>query len=256
MILKTPLTAAIITFNEERNIERCLQSLQGVADEIIVVDSFSKDKTEEICKHYNVRFIPHAFEGHIPQKNFALDQATHDWVLSLDADEALTEDLKNSILEVMKNPVLQGYQMNRLTNYCGTWIRYSGWYPDTKVRLVNRHHARWTGINPHDRLEMTVKQPLGQLTGDLLHYSYYTRQDHLKQIEFFSTIASKELFQRGKKVNRAIIFLKVIFQFLKNFVLKLGFLDGIAGWHIARLSAYATYQKYSKLHRLYRDSKP
>lgn len=253
--LKTPLTAAIITFNEERNIERCLISLQGVADEIIVVDSFSKDKTEEICNKYKVRFIQHPFEGHIPQKNFALDQASHDWVLSLDADEALTEELKKSILSALHNPLLQGFQMNRLTNYCGTWIKHSGWYPDTKLRLVNRHHARWTGINPHDRLEMTVKQPVGTLKGDLLHYSYYTREDHLKQIEFFSNIASNELFQRGKKSNYILIYLKVIFQFFKNFVLKLGFLDGIAGWHIARLSAFATYQKYSKLIRLHRDSK-
>ena len=111
------LSAVIITFNEERNIERCLASLQGVADEIIVIDSFSKDKTAEICAKYNVKFIENPFEGHIQQKNFAIDQASHDWILSLDADEALTDELKTSILEMKANPTLAGYRFNRLTNY-------------------------------------------------------------------------------------------------------------------------------------------
>lgn len=247
------ISAAIITYNEERNIERCLSSLVGVVDEIVVVDSFSKDKTEEICSSFNVRFIPNPFEGHIQQKNFAIDQTSYDWVLSLDADEALDETLKLSILEVKKNPQFLGYKFNRLTNYCGHWVRHSGWYPDTKTRLVNKAHARWTGVNPHDRLDMLHHEPVGHLAGDLYHYSYYTKEDHLKQIEYFSAIASKELFQRGKKTNYFMIGLKVIVQFLKNILFKKGFLDGKTGWTIARLSAYATYKKYSKLMMLYRD---
>ncbi|MEZ4798918.1 MAG: glycosyltransferase family 2 protein [Flavobacteriales bacterium] len=251
--METKISAAIITFNEERNIERCLLSLQGVVDEIVVVDSFSKDKTESICAKYNIRFIPHTFEGHIQQKNYAIDQTSNDWILSLDADEALDDTLRHSILEIKKNPTQLGYKFNRLTNYCGSWIRHSGWYPDTKTRLVHKAHARWTGVNPHDRLDMLNGEEVGYLKGDLLHYSYYTREDHLKQIEYFSNIASKELYQRGKKTNSIMIGLKVVVQYLKNILFKAGFLDGKAGWTIARLSAYATYKKYSKLMQLYRD---
>ena len=241
------LSAVIITYNEERNIERCLQSLVGVADEIVVVDSFSKDATEAICKKYGVRFIPHAFEGHIQQKNYAIDQASHEWILSLDADEALTDELKASILQVKKDPQQKGYRFNRLTYYCGHWVKYCGWYPDTKVRLVHKAHARWTGVNPHDRLDMTDGSETGHLTGDLLHYSYYTRQDHLKQIDYFSAIASKELHQQGKKSSWPLIIIKVIAQFVKSFILKTGFLDGATGFTISRLSAFATYKKYHNL---------
>ena len=131
----------VVTYNEERNIERCLTSLQGVVDEIVIVDSFSKDRTREICERYGVRFIENAFAGHIQQKNFAIDQSSNDWILSLDADEALTDDLKKSILDVMNSPQGVAYRFNRLTNYCGTWVKHSGLYPDTKVRLVNKNHA-------------------------------------------------------------------------------------------------------------------
>jgi glycosyltransferase involved in cell wall biosynthesis len=247
------ISAVIITYNEERNIERCLNSLQGVVDEIVVVDSFSKDRTEEICKQFNVRFIQNPFEGHIQQKNYAIDQASNEWILSLDADEALTDALKESILQIKNDPQFLGYRMNRLTNYCGHWVRFCGWYPDTKVRLVNRDHARWRGVNPHDRLDMNKGEETGFLKGDLLHYSYYTREDHLKQIEYFGDIAAKELFQRGGRSNYFKIAIKVVAQFFKSFFLKLGILDGPTGFTISRLSAYATYRKYVKLLNLQRQ---
>jgi glycosyltransferase involved in cell wall biosynthesis len=247
------ISAVIITYNEERNIERCLNSLQDVVDEIVVVDSFSRDRTEEICKQLNVRFIQNPFEGHIQQKNYAIDQASNEWILSLDADEALTDALKESILKIKNDPQFLGYRMNRLTNYCGHWVRYCGWYPDTKVRLVNRDHARWQGVNPHDRLDMNKGEETGFLKGDLLHYSYYTREDHLKQIEYFGDIAAKELFQRGGRSNYFKIAIKVVAQFFKSFFLKLGILDGPTGFTISRLSAYATYRKYVKLLNLQRQ---
>ena len=247
------LSAVIITFNEERNIERCLTSLQGVADEIVVIDSFSKDKTAEICAKYEVKFIENPFAGHIQQKNFAIDQASNEWILSLDADEALTEELKASILEMKNNPTYLGYRFNRLTNYCGHWVKYCGWYPDTKTRLVNRNHARWQGVNPHDRLDMNESQEVGFLKGDLLHYSYYTREDHLKQIEYFGKIASTELYNRGGRSNWLKIGIKVIAQFFKSFILKRGFMDGTTGFTISRLSAYATYRKYVMLLNLQRQ---
>jgi glycosyltransferase involved in cell wall biosynthesis len=244
------LSVAIITFNEEKNIERCLRSLEGIADEIIVVDSFSKDATQTICAKYNVRFIHHIFEGHIQQKNYAIDQTSGDWVLSLDADEALDEALRKSIIDIKNSPNATGYRMNRLTNYCGHWVKYCGWYPDTKVRLVKKNHARWTGVNPHDRLDMTDNSHTDFLVGDILHYSYYSVEDHLKQIEYFGDIAAKELHAQGKSISRIMIALKVVAQFFKSYILKTGFMDGITGWTISRLSAYATLRKYSKLRKL------
>mgnify|MGYP006136891077 FL=1 len=248
------LSAVIITYNEERNIERCIRSLLPVADEIVVVDSFSTDKTEEICKKLNVRFIQHPFEGHIQQKNVALDTASHDFVLSLDADEALTDQLAKSILEVKINPLFKGYKFNRLTNYCGHWVKHCGWYPDAKIRLVDRRYARWTGTNPHDRLDLKDTLTHGTLKGDLLHYSYNSIDDHYKQIEYFGAIAAKELHAKGGKSNWLIISMKVIAQFIKSYFIKLGILDGKTGFTISRLSAYATYRKYKLLLNLQRSN--
>jgi glycosyltransferase involved in cell wall biosynthesis len=241
------LSVAIITFNEERNIERCLLSVKEIADEIVVVDSFSKDRTRGICETHGAKFLEHVFEGHIQQKNYALSLCKGDWILSLDADEALDDELKKSIRMALDAPSYDGFRMNRLTNYCGHWVRYCGWYPDTKLRFVKNGKASWQGVNPHDRLELNSEGQIGFLTGDILHYSYYTHQDHLKQIEYFSGIASKELFDRGVKTNYFIIVGKVIAQFNKSFFLKTGFLDGWTGVRISVLSAYATWRKYIKL---------
>ncbi|MFN8776373.1 MAG: glycosyltransferase family 2 protein [Flavobacteriales bacterium] len=245
------ISAAIITYNEEKNIRRCLESLQGVADEIVVVDSGSTDSTAALCSAYGVRILVHPFEGHIQQKNYALNQCTGDWILSLDADEALSPELRASVLRVKNHLTSPAYQFNRLTNYCGHWVRYCGWYPDRKVRLVQRGKARWTGVNPHDRLEALDGSAPLFLHGDLLHYSYYTREDHLRQIEYFSGIASRELFAMGQRISMPVILLKVAAQFIKSFILKAGFLDGYTGWTISRLSAFATWRKYTMLLELY-----
>jgi glycosyltransferase involved in cell wall biosynthesis len=248
------LSAVIITFNEERNLQRCIDSLKSVADEIIVIDSYSTDGTQKIAETRGARFIQHAFEGHIQQKNVALSHASFEWILSLDADEALDETLRQSILKVKDSGNSDGYSMNRLTNYCGHWVKHCGWYPDTKVRLVRNGKARWTGINPHDRLELTEGAKPQHLTGDILHYSYYTLDDHRKQIEYFGNIAARELFNRKKKITWLMVFAKVIAQFVKSYILKLGILDGSAGWTISRMSAYATWRKYSMLKNLYREA--
>lgn len=246
------LSVVIITFNEERNIERCLLSVQELADEILVVDSFSKDKTLAICEKYQAKVIQNPFEGHIQQKNFAMEQASNDWILSLDADEALSEELAIAIKQVKSAEKSQVnlYEMNRLTNYCGSWVKHCGWYPDTKVRLVNRKFAKWGGVNPHDKLEGSKQEKVEFLKGDILHYSYYTKEDHLKQIEYFSKIAAGELVKQGKNVGQFTVYLKMAAQFFKSFVLKRGFLDGKTGWQISKLSAFATYRKYSLLRAL------
>jgi glycosyltransferase involved in cell wall biosynthesis len=248
------LSAVIITFNEERNLQRCLDSLKGVADEIIVVDSFSTDATQRIAEAAGAIFIQHAFEGHIQQKNVALSRATHEWILSLDADEALDAALRVSILQVKASGEANGYSMNRLTNYCGHWVKHCGWYPDTKVRLIRSGRGSWTGVNPHDRLELQDNQSPVHIEGDILHYSYYTLDDHRKQIEYFGNIAARELFQRNKTLSWPMVFMKVIAQFIKSYIVKLGILDGATGWTISRMSAYATWRKYTKLKNLYKQA--
>lgn len=248
------LSAVIITFNEERNLQRCLDTLKGVADEIVVVDSYSTDSTRRIAEAAGARFIEHPFEGHIQQKNVALSLATHEWILSLDADEAMDETLRQSILQVKDTGTAMGYSMNRLTNYCGHWVKHCGWYPDTKVRLIRSGKGNWTGVNPHDRLELTGDEKPEHLRGDILHYSYYSLDDHRKQIEYFGDIAARELFQRKKSISWLMVFAKVVAQFVKSYIVKLGVLDGSAGWTISRMSAYATWRKYTKLKNLYKHA--
>lgn len=249
------ITGVIITFNEERNIGRCIVSLKNVCDEIIVLDSFSTDQTEAICHSHHVKFVQHAFDGHIQQKNRALQLAETEWVLSLDADEALTEELSQAILKVKQHPSGEAYAFNRLTNYCGHWVKHCGWYPDTKTRLVKKECAHWTGVNPHDRLERMDQGKAELLNGDLLHYSYYTKEDHFKQIEYFGNIAAKELFDQGKNISWGLLYVKVVNQFIKSFWIKLGILDGRTGLLISMRSAYATYVKYCKLRRLNQQSR-
>lgn len=250
------ISAVIITFNEERNIARCLDSLQGVVDEIVVVDSYSTDQTKAICGNYEVRFIEHTFDGHIQQKNWAITQAKYSHVLSLDADEALNETLKMSILTVKMNFTKAGYTMNRLTNYCGHWVRYCGWYPDTKLRLWDSRCGAWGGDNPHDRYELHTRQnEVAHLEGDLLHYSYYTIDDHYKQVDYFTTILAKAQFDRGKKAPWPILIISPLVKFIKDFFIRLGLLDGRIGFRICRISAYATFLKYKKLRKLHLDKK-
>jgi glycosyltransferase involved in cell wall biosynthesis len=249
--MNSKLSAVIITFNEERNIQRCIESLLPVADEIIVVDSFSTDRTEEICKLYGIKFFQNVFEGHIEQKNIALLKANHEWILSVDADEALSETLQKAIKKSLEAPQFDAFAMNRLTNYCGKWVKYCGWYPDTKVRLVKKNKAHWTGTNPHDKLELKEKSQVCSLQGDLLHYSYYTKEDHFKQIEYFGNISAKELFLKGKNISVFLLYLKVITQFFKSYFVKMGFLDGKTGWLISSRSAYATLRKYQILRKMH-----
>jgi len=243
------LSVVIITFNEERNIGRCLDSVVGIADEVVVVDSFSTDKTEEICRSKGAKFVQHTFPGHIEQKNYALTQSIYPHVLSLDADEALNDTLRKNILAVKENWTCDGYEMNRLTNYCGSWIHHCGWYPDTKLRLFDKTKGKWGGMNPHDRYEMPGAK-IAKLKGDILHYSYYTTEDHYKQIEYFTNILAKAMYKRGKKANLFKLYFSPVVKFVKDYFFRLGFLDGYAGWQVCRLSAWATYVKYSKLKAL------
>ncbi len=250
------VSAVIITYNEERNISRCLESLSGIVDEILVVDSFSDDRTEEICLKYGSRFIQNRFQGHIEQKNFAMLAASNDWILSLDADEVLSDELQRSITTLLKShPDWDGYTFNRLTNYCGKWIRHCGWYPDVKLRLWNRKKGKWGGVNPHDKVVMQSGASTQHLAGDLLHYSYYSVNQHLEQINFFSDISSQAAHDRNEKSSTMKVLLKPPFKFFKDYFLRLGFLDGYYGYVVCRLGAHAKFMKYHKLLELQRKGK-
>lgn len=244
------ISGVIITFNEEKNIARCLESLQRICDEIVVVDSFSTDNTPEICKRFNVHFIQNAFEGHIEQKNFAMLQASNDIVLSLDADEALSEELQKSIISVKSNFSSKAYCFNRFTNYCGKWIRHSGWYPDRKTRLWDRRSGQWGGTNPHDSVELSENISPSYLKGDLLHYSYYTIEEHILRSAKYAKIAAKAMHKKGRKATIFKMISSSGFRFFQDYFLRMGFLDGFYGLVICGTSSYTTFLKYAYLRSL------
>ena len=249
------LSVVVITFNEEKNIERCLSSVKDVADDIVIVDSYSTDDTERICKTFNVRFFQQKFEGYIEQKNFANSHAKYDHILSLDADEALSSELVESIKLVKKSWKSDGYTMNRLTNYCGKWIKYGGWYPDKKLRLFDRRKAKWTGQLIHEKIEFAEQIQMLHLKGDLLHFSYYSIAGHVSQANHFTDISAKELFLQGGRTGCIKLIISPVVKFVKDYVFRFGFLDGYYGYVISRISAQATFLKYSKLKQLHLDEK-
>lgn len=241
------LSVVIITYNEEKNLERCLQSVKYIADEIVVVDSFSTDRTEEIALHYGARFIRERFRGYGAQKNFANAQASHDWILSLDADEALSPELTSSIKAVKSRPQHTAYELSRLTNYCGSWIRHCGWYPDRKTRLFDRRKGAWKSEDIHEYWSPVTPEETGKLHGDLYHYSYYTLSDHLRQIERFSEILARAAVAKGKNASVWTVHFAPKWKFITAYIIRLGFLDGYAGYLVCRMSAFATFMKYSKI---------
>lgn len=250
MAREVKISGVVITFNEERNIERCIKSIIDICDEVIVVDSHSTDSTKAICSGYDVKFLEHPFEGHIEQKNYAIDQAEHDIVLSLDADEELSEELSKSILLAKSNWATDAYSFNRFTNYCGQWIKHSGWYPDTKTRLWNKNIGRWGGTNPHDSVELLDNSNATKLKGDLLHYSYYTMEEHVLRSAKYAKISAKALFKQGKQASIFKMISSAGFRFFQDYILRGGFRDGFYGLVICGTSSHTTFLKYAYLRSL------
>lgn len=246
------LTCAIITFNEEKNIGACIESVLGLADEILVVDSFSTDNTKKIVESFpKTRFVTNEFNGHIQQKNFALEISKGDFVLSLDADERIDEVLKESIRKELENPNLEncnGFKISRLTYHMGKPIRHGGWYPLYRYRLVRKGKAKWVGENPHDFIVIEGKS--GKLKGDIIHYSFLDLSHQIDTINKFSSIVAFTRFQ--KKISFSVLktIYKPIVKFLEIYIFKFGFLDGFPGFVIAASSAFSTFLKFSKLYEL------
>ncbi|MBE2247518.1 MAG: glycosyltransferase family 2 protein [Candidatus Competibacteraceae bacterium] len=241
------LSVVIITYNEARNIVRCIRSVQSIANEIVVIDSGSTDQTVALAVNHGARVINHPFEGHIQQKNFAVSQAISDYVLSLDADEALDDTACKAIEQCLKHWNADGYTFNRMNSYCGRFIKYGAWYPDTKLRLWDRRKGRWEGINPHDRFQMQPDTTIKHLSGHILHYSYQTVEEHRKKISIFSSIAADAYYSKGIKSNKLKILLHPFSRFIRDYFIKAGFLDGWRGFVIARLTAKEVYIKYKQL---------
>ena len=245
------ISVVIITKNEERNILRCLNSVQDVADEIVVVDSGSTDDTAAICEQFGVKFVHQDWLGYSEQKNFANSLATNDWILSIDADEELSDELKQSIYKYKNQHMPHDivFSMNRLTNYCGHWIRHCGWYPDRKIRIWNRTVGQWQG-EIHETLEFSTKVKEKVLKGDLLHYSFETAQDYENQQFKFAKMRGQHYFMKGKKHASFYMVVSPIFSFIQHYFFQLGFLDGADGWHICLTTAKATRMKYKTLKEL------
>jgi glycosyltransferase involved in cell wall biosynthesis len=245
------LSVAIITFNEEKNIERCIASIKEIADEIIVVDSFSTDNTKSICLAEGVKFIEQPFLGYKEQKKFALDHCQYDFVLSLDADEAISDELMTSIkVFKSKKSIADGYNFNRRSWFCNNWVYHGRWYPDKKLRLFRRNLVQITGINPHDKFELPQNAKIIYLKGDLLHYTVETIEDHIHQSNKFSTISAEQYHITGKKSSWFKILVNPAFAFLSSYILHFGFLDGFNGYVIAKEIAHTTFMKYVKLKKL------
>lgn len=244
------ISGIIITYNEEKNIARCIQSLVGICDEILVVDSFSTDSTKEICESLNAHVIEKKWNGFLDQKNFAQESALFDYVLQLDADEELSEELKKSILSVKENWSHDGYIFNRFTNYCGKWIKHSGWYPDAKMRLYDRRKGTWKGLDPHPSVALNGSKYF--LKGDLLHYSYTSYEDHINRSARYARQAALAMHQLGKKPSNFKLLVSPVFKFFNSYFLRKGFLDGFEGLIICKTAAYYTFLKYMYLKLIYR----
>jgi glycosyltransferase involved in cell wall biosynthesis len=248
------LSGVIITFNEERYIEECIKSLRPVVDEIIVVDSYSTDRTKEICLNNNVTFIEQKFLGYIEQKNFALQQANFDHVVSLDGDESLSQELQVSIIEQKKHWKFDGYYCNRLNNFCGQWIKHSDWYPTKKLRVFDRRKAIWKGINPHDEIIIHDKNSkTGHLKGDILHITYQSYSEFNQKIELFSSISANAYYNLGKRASLWKLLWNPSWAFFKAYFLRLGFLDGFNGFMICYLTGHRVFLKYAKLRELWKE---
>jgi len=234
------ISATIITFNEEAKIAEAIKSV-AFADEILVIDSESTDKTREIAESLGAKVIVQKWLGFAKQKQFAVENAAHDWILSLDADEKISVELKNEILNL--DPQADAYKLPRLSFYLNQPIRHGGWYPDWQIRFFNRNKARWKDVLIHESVEVSGK--IEKLKGDILHYSVEDMTHHHRMIgERYAPLAARQMFERGRKTTKLKIYTAGLTTFLQTYILKAGFLDGFAGFCIARFAAHHAFLKH------------
>ncbi|MEW6056836.1 MAG: glycosyltransferase family 2 protein [Bdellovibrionota bacterium] len=239
------ISATVIVLNEEQDLPRCLESL-GFADEIIVVDSGSTDRTAEIAQRMGARLIQESWRGYGAQKNFAMDQARSEWVLNVDADEVITPELKNEILtELASAKPAEGYAVARKTFYLGRWIKYGGWYPNYVTRLVRKSKARWT--EPHVHEELGVNGELRRLKCPMLHFTFRDIEDQVRTNLRYARQGAQELKRKGHHASYVKLVFKPWGKFIETYLLKKGFLDGLPGFIISVNAAYSMFLKYAYL---------
>ncbi|ADY74068.1 glycosyl transferase family 2 [Desulfurobacterium thermolithotrophum DSM 11699] len=238
------LSVGILTFNSERYLKEVLESVKSIADEIVILDSGSKDRTIEIAKSFGAKVFFRKFDNFVSQKNYLLSLCKKEWVLFIDDDEVVGNELKAEIERVKKEGSFDGYYVNVLTNYLGRWIKYA-WYPDWHLRLAKREKCKWIGDLVHESLKVDGK--LGYLKGNLLHYSYPSISHHLKKIDLYTSLYAEGVYRRGKKFSYMKLFLSPLGAFLRRYIFKKGFLDGFEGFVLSVMSSYYTFLKYLKL---------
>ena len=244
-----PISATLITYNEERNIADALQSVSW-ADEIVVVDSGSNDATLEICRRFTGKVTHRDWTGYVDQKNFAVDIARHDWIFALDADERPSPMLRREIQDLARSGFHKaGYKIPRLAFFMGRWIRHGDWYPDYQLRLFDRRCGKWEGGRVHESVK-TAGEP-GFLKGEIHHYTYPSLSDYLRRLETYSTLAALDYQQKGKAAGPLRLLANPLAIFLKAYLLKRGFLDGMPGFTVAVMGAISVFFKYAKLRELH-----
>ena len=249
-----PISAVIITHNVADTIGQCLGALKKVSDDIVVLDSFSDDGTIEICEKLGVRLILQEWLGYSQTKNLGNEIATNDWILSIDSDEMLSEELVASLNE-LKLLDRHVYSLDRLTNFCGKWIHHSGWYPEWKIRLFNKRNVKWHGDYVHETLKIPVNFNEIKVRGKLFHYSYKDKEDHFKRIRKYARLSALERFEKGNKASFSKVWLSPIARFFRTYILKKGILDGKEGFIISCRSAYMVWLRYTILKNLWLSNK-
>lgn len=246
------ISVSIITFNEEDRIRKAIDSVREIADEIVVVDSLSTDRTREIAEEMGAVVITKEFVDYGSQKNFAIDKTSNEWVLNIDADERLSDDLIKSVKDFKNSaPEHSGYYINRKTEYLGRWIRHCGWYPDRKLRLFKKSCSSWEG-RIHERLEL--KGSSGRLSGDLLHHTYRNISDHIARLNRYTQFQAEDIVKKGKKLLWARMIFMPNISFIRYYIWKLGILEGYPGFLISLIASWATGMKYMKALEIKRKS--
>jgi glycosyltransferase involved in cell wall biosynthesis len=242
------VTATVITRNESANIAGALESIRW-ADEIVVIDSESTDDTVEIARRYTDRVVVRPWPGYVAQKNFAAGQASHDWIFSLDADERVTPALADEVRALLSgNPRAAGYRIPRVAFHCGRWIRSTDWYPDYQLRLYDRRRALWTGRHVHESVR--AAGPVPRLRGEIQHYAYRDIAHHLQTMDRYTTLAARQLFEDGRRASWADILITPRLTFFRNYILRGGFRDGMAGLIVSAMNSYYVGLKFAKLWEL------
>ncbi len=244
------ISAVIIAKNEAHIIGVTLQSLQGIADDIVVVDSGSTDSTVEICRGFNAHVIEMGWEGYGINKNRGIDAAKHDWILNVDADEAIDEQLKQSLLQLPLQDDREVFNMRFKNFFCNKWIRFGEWGFDSHIRMFNRKTVRWNDAAVHEELIFPVNVKVTTLKGNILHYTVNNLEDYIGKTRHYAMMNAKKYFENGKKPNFFRLYFSPVFAFLQHYIFRLGFLDGREGFIIARTTAWYTFLKYQYLRQM------